>query len=582
MSAPSLLDLSLYSDLREPNIVKAQFILSQTKIYTLEFDHNITMSELKIMIQRAAHLRSNNFLLFSNGVEFSNYNNETFVSLFPGEKLVIFTLEIKSDEESNEMELSLQKNDPCNLHKDKFLLYYCFQCGRSICSECFTEGAHQGHKIQDKCFYLLPSKLLVDKLFDNWSKNPYEDYKFLEDQGLAELTANINKLIFGNIMKALTNFQNKIIKIIEQYNYINSQSFDVIRNSVRDIKVYCIKLLDNLKEKMNIKNIVNNEDIFLDFDKAYKKLGNLQKNNLHFNYQSYQKFNKQIPALIKNLVNDLNDINDILLFNLNNILNDQRYENIINQIQIKEVKGLQQEEIYKEVTSHIKEKYDDFKKTNLNINNNNNILDNKISCPEEEMNSNNIQKDQMIKITTTKEKKEIDAQSEIVSKGNIQSDDLHYPKSKINNLSKNEIIENQKDNKNKEEFNAINNIFEGKKETKIISQETSLPLLLNSIEKEIENELANFNKIKDDENVSSLQKIKQMTKIFSKMVKFFTFNKIKKEKNAFEIIPHLYIGSISCASNLEELKSKKITHILCCGDELKLFFPDQFKNRFNR
>ena len=84
------------------------------------------MSELKIMIQRAAHLCSNNFLLFSNGVEFSNYNNETFVSLFPGEKLVIFTLEIKSDEESNEMELSLQKNDPCNLHKDKFLLYYCF------------------------------------------------------------------------------------------------------------------------------------------------------------------------------------------------------------------------------------------------------------------------------------------------------------------------------------------------------------------------------------------------------------------------------------------------------------------------
>ena len=55
MSAPSLLDLSLYSDLREPNVVKAQFILSQTKTYTLEFDQNISMSELKIMIQRAAH-----------------------------------------------------------------------------------------------------------------------------------------------------------------------------------------------------------------------------------------------------------------------------------------------------------------------------------------------------------------------------------------------------------------------------------------------------------------------------------------------------------------------------------------------
>ena len=34
----------------EPNIIKAQFIKTATRIYILEFDQNIEMKELKIMI----------------------------------------------------------------------------------------------------------------------------------------------------------------------------------------------------------------------------------------------------------------------------------------------------------------------------------------------------------------------------------------------------------------------------------------------------------------------------------------------------------------------------------------------------
>ena len=41
----------------QPNIVKAQFIVTESRIYTLEFDQNIQMKELKIMIQVAAHLK---------------------------------------------------------------------------------------------------------------------------------------------------------------------------------------------------------------------------------------------------------------------------------------------------------------------------------------------------------------------------------------------------------------------------------------------------------------------------------------------------------------------------------------------
>ena len=47
----------------EPNIIKAQFFFSPSRIYSLEFDQNIQMSEMKSMIEKAAHLRKNSYTL---------------------------------------------------------------------------------------------------------------------------------------------------------------------------------------------------------------------------------------------------------------------------------------------------------------------------------------------------------------------------------------------------------------------------------------------------------------------------------------------------------------------------------------
>ena len=210
-------------DEREPNIRKAQFTISSTRIYTLDFDHNIQMQELKLMIQKAAHLRRKNFRLFSNGEEYTDYNEEIFDSLFPHQSLVAFTLEVGKDEEIfDETELLLQMNSPCPYHVDKFLLYYCFTCETSICSECFTNGIHKNHKIQDKCFYLLPSKYLVEKIFENWSQRPYDDYKISVD--LSELKTRFNNVMFDELFTMLKKVQEKCNSLIDEYNFVNQSS----------------------------------------------------------------------------------------------------------------------------------------------------------------------------------------------------------------------------------------------------------------------------------------------------------------------------------------------------------------------
>ena len=119
------------------------------------------MKELKIMIKVASHLNKTNFRLFSEGQEYTKYHEETFETLFPSTNFVVFTIQKGEGEVFDEAELLLQINAPCKEHAEKFLLFYCFDCNCSICCDCFLIGKHKGHHIQDKCYYLLPSKFLV-------------------------------------------------------------------------------------------------------------------------------------------------------------------------------------------------------------------------------------------------------------------------------------------------------------------------------------------------------------------------------------------------------------------------------------
>ena len=351
-----------FNSLEQPLIRKAQFILPNERIYTLEFDNNIQMQELKLMIQKAAHLKRRNFHLFSNGEEYTQYNTEIFGSLFPNQDLVIFTLELgKDDDNILENELILQTNSACNLHPDKFLLYYCFTCGNSICSDCFNIGTHKNHIIQDKCFYLLPSKYLVDKIFINWSQKPYEDFNISED--LSEFKKKMNSIMFQELFNMLKKIQEKCNKLIDEYNQVNITSLNNIRNSVRDIKISCIKILDELKDEIGIKNIIKNEDIFIEFDKIYKELGQTQNEQFQKNLNNFNELNKNISILVQNLIKQ---IYSNIYKTLNDMLIDNQYENIQNQINNKLIKP------YEEINNNIiKKKRNTIINTTNNINSNN-------------------------------------------------------------------------------------------------------------------------------------------------------------------------------------------------------------------
>ena len=358
--------LSSSNSFIEPNIIKAQFFFSPSRIYSLEFDQNIQMNEMKSMIEKAAHLRKNSYTLMSECKTYTQYNEEKIEELFPGKKLIIFNLELLNPEEtSDETELVLQINMPCPEHNYKFLLYYCFDCGKSICSECFLHGLHKGHKIQDKCFYLLSSKYLVEKMFENWSQMPYEDFQI--SVNLSDYKNQLNNKIFAELFKLLKQVQDKCNDLIEKYNQINEKSLNNIRNSIRDIKLYYIRALDDYKKAINIEDIVNNEEMFIDFDNTYKEIGLQQKEKFKENLQKFQELNKSISLLVQNLIDNIGlKLRSALLTGLDS----QQYEDIERQINLKLIKPVDKEQIMNQISDKKnkirKKRYDRYTINNFN------------------------------------------------------------------------------------------------------------------------------------------------------------------------------------------------------------------------
>lgn len=90
----------------------------------------------------------------------------------------------------------------------------------------------------------------------------------------------------------LKKVQEKCNSLIDEYNKVNESSLGNIRNSVRDIKLSCIKALDGLKDDLNIKNIVNDQQIFIEFDKAYKDMAKIQNDKFKNNLNNFSELNK--------------------------------------------------------------------------------------------------------------------------------------------------------------------------------------------------------------------------------------------------------------------------------------------------
>ena len=309
-------------------IRKVIFIVDKDRRYSFDVNQNITLKNLKKMIIAAANVGNIGLRIFQNGIEYTQHENETLDYLFPNLKVVEFTLSFAYDtiDDCNEL-IKLRLNTQyCPKHKAKYPYFYCFTCGKSICSSCVMSTEHSGHDIKEKYDYLQSSRILVEKLFQNLKINIEGFNKVTIDELREKITINLWPIL----VQLLNDIAAKLSDIIS--NCVESESINVesIRKNMVLLKKHCADGLDELKDQISIEDMMLDENIFLTFHKRFNEIAN-EKDKLKLDVEQYEMYQEQLKVINGAIEKVYNDIYNFL----SGLLNNDYYNNISHEIERK-------------------------------------------------------------------------------------------------------------------------------------------------------------------------------------------------------------------------------------------------------
>ena len=307
-------------------IRKVIFIVDKDRRYSFDVNQNITLKNLKKMIIAAANVGNIGLRIFQNGIEYTQQENETLDYLFPNLQTVEFTLSFAYNtiDDFNKL-IKLRLNTQyCPYHKAKYPYFYCFTCGKSICSSCVMSSEHSGHNIKEKYDYLQSSRILVEKLFQDLKINIEGFNKVTIDELREKITVNLWPIL----NKLLDDIATKLSEIIS--NFVEKESINVesIRKNMVLLKKHCADGLDELKDQISIEDMMLDENIFLTFHKKFNEIAN-EKDKLRLDVEQYEMYQEQLKVINGAIEKVYNDIYNFL----SALLNNDYYNNVAHEIE---------------------------------------------------------------------------------------------------------------------------------------------------------------------------------------------------------------------------------------------------------
>lgn len=247
------------------------------KQYTLDVDEGISFHYLKKMITTAANIGNNRIKLFHKNQDVTKNEQETLESEYPNENPINFRVTSEEKTDNFDRLLKVRLNQVyCPLHDGKYLTFYCYDCKKSICSGCILSGLHNNHVVKEKQDYLQSSKVVIGRIFEPLKLNyPTGEEEFAEIR--AALKSNTEGLIA--LIRAIEDVLNNVI---DNYELEHSQINEIIENNYEKLKVACIEGFDKLKSKVDIEDMMLNEDIFLIVDQKLKFIEELRAKFLNY------------------------------------------------------------------------------------------------------------------------------------------------------------------------------------------------------------------------------------------------------------------------------------------------------------
>ena len=266
----------MFLDQGNPILRQVKFILSPSLSYTFDVNNTIKILYLKKMISAAARLRKHSFRIYNNNIDYTDYDDSSLMSLFPNLQFIIFTIHRTEDNAfyQDDTILKININLYCKDHSSKYLSYYCYTCNQSICSLCILNSNHKGHNYIEKTDYLQSSKVLVNNVFKGNKVLSGKVNELLSKQNCIRniIGDGLENVLFKPIYDTIKEIEVKLNDIIMKYNSLNKKSLEVFSDNLLVVQNYCVQGIDNLKENVNVEDIIVNENVFMTFDKAYRNL----------------------------------------------------------------------------------------------------------------------------------------------------------------------------------------------------------------------------------------------------------------------------------------------------------------------
>ena len=297
-------------------IIQVIFKFEDGRLYTFDVDRTTTLYETKKILSNAAHILKNSFKLYHEGNEFSHeYDEQPLKKIFPTLRKIEFYLKLKKlqeeqDENENE-EISVKYNikEPCKEHIGKFLVLYCISCKKSICNECFSIS-HNNHEVEEKADYLMPAKILMERIFSN-SFMYKSDPKLSNYMSCVSFRSIIKTDIFDRMRQLINELENKCINCLEFFSFNEDSTEKNNDLNLELLKKYCTSSFIKLKNNIDTKEILINDEVFLSLYNKLKAIKDYEISLFTENLNKYKALNQfflPFTQEIKNMAVDLNNI----------------------------------------------------------------------------------------------------------------------------------------------------------------------------------------------------------------------------------------------------------------------------------
>ena len=307
----------------ETIIIQVIFKLEDGRLYNFDVDRTTTFYETKKILSNAAHILKNSFTLFHEGQEYSNeYDEQSLVKIFPNLRKIEFFLKIKKNQEEqdeNEHEqISVKYNikEPCKEHIGKFLVLYCISCKKSICNECFSIS-HNNHEVEEKADYLMPAKILMERIFAN-SFMFKSDPKISNYMSCVSFRSIIKTEIFDRMRQLINELESKCINCLEFFSFNEDSTEKNNDLNLELLKKYCTSSFIKLKNNIDTKEILINDEVFLSLYNKLKAIKDYEISLFTENLNKYKALNQIFLPFTQSIKNMSIDVNNILTRYINN------------------------------------------------------------------------------------------------------------------------------------------------------------------------------------------------------------------------------------------------------------------------